>query len=124
MTKIASYRDLIVWERGMELAELVYDVTEPFPKREHYGLAHQMRKSAVSIPSNIAEGQRRGTRAYVNHLTISLGSNGELDTQCELASRKHFIKSSEHERLLRLLDEIGRMTRGLRTSLDPSGDFQ
>jgi four helix bundle protein len=77
MAPILSFRDLIAWQKAMLLAELIYDVTDRFPHRERFGLALQMRKSAVSIPSNIAEGHRRRTPGYVHHLEIALGSHGE-----------------------------------------------
>jgi four helix bundle protein len=80
MPKIRSFRDLIAWQKAMDLTDMVYDLTETFPARERFGLAYQMRKSAVSIPSNIAEGSRRKTPGYVNHLVIALGSHAELDT--------------------------------------------
>src|SRR5262249_48947373 len=83
MDNISSFRDLIAWQKAMDLADLVYDVTETFPKREWFGLA-QMRKSVVSIPSNIAEGHRRRTPRYAYHLEVALGSHGELDTQTEI----------------------------------------
>ena len=78
---------------------MVYDVTETFPARERFGLAYQLRKSAVSIPSNIAEGSRRKTPGYVHHLVIALGSHAELDTQCELASRRRFVTGEHKTRL-------------------------
>jgi four helix bundle protein len=79
-----------------------------------------MRKSAVSIPSNIAEGSRRKTPGYVHHLVIALGSHAELDTQCELASRRRFITAEQRHRLEGLIAEVGRVTHGLARSLDPS----
>ena len=75
MPKITSFRDLIAWQKAMDLADMVYDLTENFPARERFGLAYQIRKSAVSMPSNIAEGSRRKTPGYVNHLVIALGSH-------------------------------------------------
>ena len=101
----------------MQLADLVYDLTEHFPSREWFGLAQQMRKTAVSIPSNIAEGTRYQTPGYVHHLTIALDSHGELDTQCELATRRGFIKPADRDTLVSLLEETGRVTHGLRRSL-------
>jgi len=80
MGEITSYRDLIAWQRAMDLTDLVYEITETFPKREWWGLAFQMRKSAVSIPSNIAEGHRRKIAGYSHHLLISFGSHAELET--------------------------------------------
>src|SRR6476659_11065399 len=99
MSEILTFRDLVAWQKAMELTDMVYDLTESFPKREWFGLAQQMRKSAVSIPSNIAEGHRRRTLTYANHLEIALGSQGELDTQCEIATRRRFMTTSDHRRV-------------------------
>jgi len=118
MSKIQSYRDLIAWQKAMDLADLIYTATEPFPKREWFGLAYQMRKSAVSVPSNIAEGNRRRIPSYVHHL--SLGSHGELDTQCELATRRTLISAMHHRQIESLLGDVGRLTHGLLRSIDPS----
>jgi four helix bundle protein len=113
MPKIQSFRDLIAWQKAMDLADMIYDLTEHFPPREHFGLAYQLRKSAVSIPSNIAEGTRRKTPGYVHHLVIALGSHAELDTQCELASRRRFIAPADRTRVQELIAEVGRVTHGL-----------
>jgi four helix bundle protein len=118
MPKINSFRDLIAWQKSMDLADMIYDLTEHFPVREHFGLAYQLRKSGVSIPSNIAEGSRRKTPGYVHHLTIALGSHAELDTQCELASRRRFISVEDRERVEALIAEVGRITHGLARSLN------
>ena len=118
MPKIQSFRELIAWQKAMDLADMVYDLTEHFPPRELFGLASQMRKSAVSIPSNIAEGSRRKTPGYVHHLTIALGSHAELDTQCELATRRRFIGPSDKQRVEDLIAEVGRITHGLARSLN------
>jgi four helix bundle protein len=120
MSNITSFRDLIAWQKAMDLADLVYECTESFPPRERFGLAYQMRKSAVSIPSNIAEGNRRKTPGYIHHLTIALGSHGELDTQCELATRRKFIDAHHRGGLEALIAEVGRVTHGLLRSLDPT----
>jgi four helix bundle protein len=120
MPKIQSFRDLIAWQKAMDLADMVYDLTESFPQREHFGLAYQLRKSAVSIPSNIAEGSRRKTPGYVHHLVIALGSHAELDTQCELATRRRFISANDKRRIEDLIAEVGRITHGLAASLDPA----
>ena len=122
MPKIQSFRDLIAWQKAMDLADMVYDLTEHFPPRELFGLAYPMRKSAVSIPSNIAEGSRRKTPGYVHHLTIALGSHAELDTQCELASRRRFITAENRTRLEDLIAEVGRVTHGLVRSLAPDSE--
>ena len=97
LEKINSYRDLIVWEKAINLTVEIYKITENFPKEEIYGLTSQMRRSAVSIPSNIAEGRNRGTRKdFCNFLRIALGSCAELSTQIEIKkyrSRTYKTKS-------------------------------
>ena len=120
MAAVATFRDLVAWQRALDLADLVYEVTEGFPKREWFGLAYQMRKSAVSIPSNIAEGSRRRTPGYLHHLEIALGSHGELDTQNELATRRRFISALDQRRVEQLLGDVGRLTHGLFRSIDPN----
>ena len=117
MPDITSFRDLVAWQRAMDLAHSVYVVTEDFPARERFGLASQMRRAAVSIPSNIAEGHRRRRPGYAQFLVVALGSHGELDTQCELATRCGYLTADQGERLNRLLDDVGRLTHGLLRSL-------
>lgn len=79
---VQSYKDLLVWQKALELVVLIYDLTSQFPKEELYGLAAQMRRSAVSIPSNIAEGSRRGTKKdFRQFLLIAFGSGAELESQ-------------------------------------------
>ena len=119
MAKITSFRDLVAWQKAMDLADMIYDITETFPARERFGLAYQMRKAAVSVPSNIAEGSRRRTPGYIHHLEIALGSHGELDTQCELATRRKLIAIAARPRVNALLEDVGRLTHGLLRSLDP-----
>ena len=118
MSKIKSYRDLIAWQKAMDLAELAYEVTEHFPTRERFGLALQMRRAAVSIPSNIAEGHRRRRAGYIHHLEIALGSQGELDTQSILAFRRRLVSADNENRLKALIAEVGRLTHGLLRSLE------
>jgi four helix bundle protein len=101
----------------MDLADTIYDVTEHFPYRERLGLAYQMRKAAVSVPSNIAEGSRRRTPSYIYHLEISLGSHAELDTQCELAARRKLINPADHHRVQSLIEDVGKLGHGLLRSL-------
>jgi four helix bundle protein len=120
MATIKSYRELIAWQKAMDLADLIYTITDPFPKREWFGLAYQMRKAAASVPSNIAEGNRHRTARYVHHLEIALGSHGELDTQCELATRRKFITPAHGRVLDSLLGDVGRLTHGLLRSIDPN----
>ena len=115
---MVSFRDLVVWQKAMDLTDLVYELTEDFPRREWFGLAQQMRKSAVSIPSNIAEGSRHRDSGYAHHMVIALGSHGELDTQCELATRRNFITPRQHRMVEALLGDVGRLTHGLLRSID------
>ncbi len=86
--QVESYKNLIVWQKSMDLVVAIYEITESFPKTEMYGLVSQMRRCAVSIPSNIAEGQRRvGRKDYCHFLSISFGSGSELETQIEIVKR-------------------------------------
>lgn len=123
MPKIRSFRDRIAWQKAVDLADMIYDLTENFPPREHFGLAYQLRKSAVSIPSNIAEGSHRKTPGYVHHLVIALGSHAELDTQCERATRRRFISGNDKGRVEDLVGEVGRVTHGLVASIDPTSQY-
>ena len=115
---INSYRDLKVWQLGMDLAEQVYHLTREFPKQEVYGLVSQIQRAVVSIPSNIAEGHARGsTKEFLHHLAIALGSLAELETQLILAKRLTYIEKNDLELVLSKTDEIQRMLRGLQRSL-------
>jgi four helix bundle protein len=123
MQSIRSYRDLEVWRKAMELAERCYELTAEFPQREVYGLASQIRRAAVSIPSNIAEGNsRRSRQAYLNHLSIALGSQSEVETQIELSCRLGFISKQSAEEMLLMAGQVGRMLHGLVASLERKGD--
>jgi four helix bundle protein len=115
---LQSYRELVVWQRAMELALLAYRLTEQFPKREIYGLASQIRRAGVSVPSNIAEGYGRGSRKeYLQFLSIAQGSLKELETQIILAERLTFATTSQSRRLLAECDMIGKMLGALIRSL-------
>lgn len=108
--KLVSYKELIVWQRAMELVVAVYKLTELFPKTEIYGLISQMRRCVVSIPSNIAEGRRRSTKKdYRQFLIIAYSSGAELETQIEIAKRLHFGKDLDYSKVDSLLDEVMRM---------------
>ncbi len=87
MTQISSFKDLVVWQRSMEVAEMVYSIASKLPPQEIYGLGSQIRRSAISIPSNIAEGHKRGTKDFVRFLKIAYGSAAELETQIILSER-------------------------------------
>ena len=90
--KVKDYKDLKVWQKGIEIVDMVYELTAKFPREELYGLTIQMRKASVSIPSNISEGFVRGhSKEYRHFLEISLGSCAELDTQSIIAHRRRYI---------------------------------
>ncbi len=114
-----TYRDLKAWQKSLDLAQLIYSATETFPRREWYGLAAQMRRAAVSIPSNLAEGNSHQRRAYRHYVVIARGSEFELRTQIELARRLKLLEPALEVRILPLLDEVGRLTQGLLKSLTP-----
>ena len=117
MGKIRTFRDLIAWQKAMDLARIVYRETVQMPDSEKFGLTNQMRRSAVSIPSNIAEGHGRQSRPdYLRHLRIARGSLAELSTQYELAGSLKLIKTNPtlHE----LLKEEDRILQGLIRSLE------
>ncbi len=115
---IHSHRDLIVWQRAMQLVIHLYKFTEKFPSSEKFGLISQMRRCAVSIPSNIAEGRKRGSRKdYKQFLLIAYGSGAELETQLEIAQALKYGNPSECVRAIRLLDEVMRMLNKMTTIL-------
>ena len=109
-----TYRDLKIWNLGIKLVKEIYSATESFPKSEIYGLVSQMRRSAVSIPSNIAEGAGRGTdKDFAHFLNISLGSAYELETLLILSFDVDFLSAEQLEKLLLKISEIQKMTFGL-----------
>ena len=111
---IKRYRDLDIWKKGIELVKDIYKLTEKFPKQEMYGLIGQMRRSAISIPSNVAEGFRRyHNREYKQFLYVSLGSCAELETQITIAKELKYMKQDKEAVLLEKLDHICRMTSNL-----------
>jgi four helix bundle protein len=115
-----SFRDLEVWQESMTLVEEIYALSKRFPSEERFGLTSQLRRAAVSIPSNIGEGARRKRRkAFVHHLDIALGSQGEVDVQLELAARLAFCTSGDRSRIQQRIDRIGRMLNGLIASQQP-----
>ncbi len=113
-----NYRDLIAWQKAMDLVEIIYSLTRGFPKEELYGLTSQMRRSAISIPSNIAEGQGRGSKPdFARFLSIAYASIRELETQLLIAQRLGYLSQERLLPALNLCDEIGRLTTGLRKKL-------
>ncbi len=114
MGEIKTHKDLDVWNRSVALVTMVYDVTKSFPKDEIFGLTSQIRRSAVSIPSNIAEGSaRKGNKEFVQFLYISLGSTAELETQFIIAHNLKYISSSEYKPMMSNLIDIRKMLSGL-----------
>ena len=119
-----SFRDLQVWQESMLLVEDIYRITQKFPREERYGLTSQLRGAAISIPSNIGEGARRKRRkAFLNHLDIALGSQGEVDVQVEVGKRLNFGSVAELVQVQPRIDRIGRMLNGLIVSLQPDARF-
>lgn len=115
---VKSYRDLIVWQKAMDLVEAIYKSTQSFPRDELHGLTSQVRRAAVSVPSNIAEGQsRRSTKEFLHHLSIAYGSLSELETQIQIAGRLAYLRGEEAQSLLNKTAEVGRLTNGLCRSL-------
>lgn len=116
--KINSYESLIVWQKSMDLVVEVYELVNKFPKEEIYGLVAQMRRCAVSIPSNIAEGSRRGSKKDFRHFILNAyGSGAELETQLKIAKRLSFGVEPDYTRADKLLDEVMRMLNTMSTSL-------
>jgi four helix bundle protein len=117
---IKSYRDLEVWQKGMELVMQVYQKTRSFPREEQFGLVGQMRRAAISIPANIAEGHgRTHLKEYLNFLSTAYGSLMELETHIILAERLTYI-NSEAQALLKQTSELGRILNGLMKALAAS----
>jgi len=119
-TPVRTFRDLLVWQRGMELAELVYSVTAKFPADEKWGLVNQLRRAAVSVPSNIAEGHGRQSRVdYLRFLRVARGSLAEVETQAELAGRLGFL--ADPGPVVALAHETAIMLQSLIRKLEEKG---
>lgn len=105
-----EYKDLIVWQKAMDLVVAIYQITEQFPKEEKFGLASQMNRAVISIPSNIAEGKMRGyEKDCQRFFTTAFGSGGELETQIEAAKRIPKIQNIDFSEADELLDEVMKM---------------
>ncbi len=116
--KTQSYRDLVVWQKGIELAKLLYPLSARFPSEEKFGLISQIRRAAVSIPSNIAEGQARHTTGeFVQFISHAEGSVAEVDTQLFLAVELDFIRNEQAARCFDLIGDERRMLNALRRRL-------
>lgn len=117
--EIKSFRDLIVWQKAMELVKEVYIITRDLPIEERYGLTGQIRKSVVSVPSNIAEGWgRKSTGNYLQFLKISNGSLCEADTQLTLCAMLDFLSDEKINRAKSLIEEVGKMLRSLINTIE------
>ena len=116
--KVKNYKDLDVWVKSMDLVEMVYANTRSWPREETYGLTNQIRRAAVSIPSNIAEGQgRASTKEFLHHLSMARGSLLEVETQIMLGERLGYLTKGVSDHLLSCTAEIGRILNGLYRSL-------
>jgi four helix bundle protein len=116
--KVRHYQELIVWQRAMDLVEEVYRVSRTFPREEIYGLTSQLRRAAVSIPSNVAEGQgRRTTQDFLRHLSIAYGSLLEVETQIMIAIRLRYLTSGNCVVAMNIAAEVGKLLNGLMSSL-------
>jgi four helix bundle protein len=114
-----KYSDLIAWQRAMDLVTRVYQVSMGFPKAEIYGLTSQLRRAAVSVPSNIAEGYgRSGRREFAHALSIALGSLAEVETQILIAERLGYLAADSREGLIELSMDTGRIVVGLMNSME------
>jgi four helix bundle protein len=118
MGKSNSYKDLLVWQKSIDLVGDIYKLTKKFPKSEMYGLSSQMQRAAVAIPSNIAEGQRRAyKKEFIQFLHVSYGSGAELETQLEICQRLYKIEKSEYSTVASNLEVIMKMLNSLISSL-------
>jgi four helix bundle protein len=116
--KAQNFKDLVVWQKGIALAKAIYQLTSRFPPEEKFGLVSQMRRAAVSIPSNIAEGQARHTTGeFIQFISHAEGSTAELETQLILTVELGFIMEKQPKNEFILLDDIRRMLNGLRRKL-------
>ncbi|MCK0131596.1 four helix bundle protein [Flavobacteriaceae bacterium F08102] len=115
---IKDFKDLIVWQRAMELVTEVYRLVKKLPKEERFALSDQIRRSAISIPSNIAEGQgRNSTKEFIQFLSIAKGSKAELETQLLLCVKVTYLTNLEIEKATNLIQEVGKMLNALQKSL-------
>ena len=120
---MASYKELTVWQTAMDLVTEIYNIAKLLPKEETYGLSSQMRRAAVSVPSNIAEGQARDTaKDFVRFLYIAQGSRAELQTQLEICVRLHYATEDQVATTVILCDRVGQMLRSLIRKLSTTSD--
>lgn len=121
MKNSSSYKDLLVWQKSIDLVSDIYKLTENFPKSEVYGLSSQMQRAAVAIPSNIAEGQKRAhKKEFIQFLYVAYGSGAELETQIEICKRLHKLKDLRYNAVELNLEIIMKMLNSLISSLKNS----
>lgn len=117
-SQVRNYKDLVAWQKAMELVVACYAASRCFPAHEQYGLSSQLQRSAVSVPANIAEGQgRQHTAEFLNHLSIAYGSLMEVETHVQIAMRLNYIDENQAQNLLQQTAEAGRLLNGLMRSL-------
>lgn len=121
----SSYKDLIAWQKGMELVAAIYDATDGFPSNEQFGLVSQLRRAAVSVPSNIAEGKAHfSNRDFVRFLRLARGSLAEIETQILIAQQRNYIDTEITSKLTQKIDELGRVLSGLINSLNKASGLR
>jgi len=123
----SHYKNLIAWQKAMQLVTTIYEVSDRFPKREWFGLTSQLRRAAVSVPSNIAEGQARFShKEFIRFLRNARGSLAEIETQVLIAGNLNYISSSASEELIERVNEVSRiviaLTTAIQTRLQPQGE--
>jgi len=117
---IRSFRDLEIWRKGIELVKSIYEISKSFPRTEVYGLASQVRRAAVSVPSNIAEGHIRAhKKEFKQFLFMTLGSLAELETQITIASELNYMDLNHYEKTIKEIDILGKQIRALILKLTP-----
>ena len=117
---VLSFKELLAWQKAIDLVVAVYEATEPFPKQETFGLTNQLRRAAVSVPSNIAEGQGRGAgNDFIRFLRMARGSLQEVDTQLLIAVRLRYLTTERHECMSALVADVGRLINALIRSVEP-----
>ena len=118
---IKDFKDLIVWQKAMEFVAEVYRLVKKLPKEELFALSNQIRRAAISIPSNIAEGQgRNSTKEFIQFLAIAKGSKAELETQLLLCVKINYLINSDIDTAINLIQEVGKMINALQKSLTPN----
>ena len=122
MSEIKSYKDLLIWQKGIDISSLLYELVEDFPKEEMYALTNQLKRAAVSIPSNIAEGYgRNSSQSYIHFVSISRGSLFELETQLIVAKKLKFIKNERlFSDLMNQITEESKMINSFINKLESS----